>query len=158
MTTAYREADLRDLPAICALGQVVNLLHHEAWPSIFAPPSDPSRDAAHWERSIGQPGATTFVAEHAGEVIAFATVTVVDESNPRLQPMRYAHVGSIGVALDFRGQGIGKQLMVLAEQWAVGRGAKDVRLNVWTFNDSALAFYQELGYEVRALFLGRRLA
>ncbi len=158
MNTTYREADLRDLPAICALGQVVNLLHHHVWPSIFAGPSDPARDAAHWRQSIGQPNATTFVAEHAGELVAFATVMVVDESNPRLQPMRYAHVGSICVAEVFRGQGLGKQLMALADQWAIGRGARDMRLNVWAFNEAALAFYRELGYDVRAVFLGRPLA
>jgi ribosomal protein S18 acetylase RimI-like enzyme len=155
--SAYREAELHDLPGVCALGEVVNLLHHDAWPSIFAPRSDPSRDAPHWRRSIGQPHATTFVAEHSGELMAFITVMLVDESNSRLQPMRYAHVGSVCVAEPFRGRGIGKQLMSLAEQWAAGRGARDMRLNVWAFNESALAFYEELGYEVRSLFLGKPL-
>ena len=47
--------------------------------------------------------------------------------------------------------------MQLAEEWAAGRGAIDVRLNVWAFNQSALALYKELGYEVRSLFLGKAL-
>ena len=157
MISTYREAELRDLPAICALGQVVNLLHHDTWPSIFAPQSDPLRDASHWRQSIDQPNATTFVAEHSGELIAFVTVMLVDESKSLLQPMRYAHVGSVCVAKPFRGKGMGKQLMSLAEHWAVGRGAEDMRLNVWAFNESALAFYRDLGYQVRSLFLGKRL-
>jgi ribosomal protein S18 acetylase RimI-like enzyme len=157
MVSAYREAEARDLPAICALGQVVNLLHHEAWPSIFAPQSDPSRDESHWRQSIGQSNATTFLAEYSGEPIAFVTVMLADESNSLLQPMRYARIGSVCVAQAFRGKGVGRELMSLAERWALARGAKDMRLKVWSFNEPALAFYQELGFQVRSLLLGRPL-
>ena len=157
MVTAYREAETQDLPVICALGQVVNLLHHTAWPEIFAPSSDPMRDAQHWSQSIAKANATTFVAERSGELVAFVTVMVVDESNSLLQPVRYARVGSVCVVETFRGQGIGRKLMSLAEQWSVGRGAKDMRLNVWCFNEPALALYRELGYEVRSHALGKPL-
>jgi GNAT superfamily N-acetyltransferase len=158
MVSAYREAELRDLPAVCALGQVVNLLHYEAWPSIFAPPSEPLRDESHWRQSIGQPNATTFVAEHSVDLIAFVTVMLAEESNPLLQSMCYTRIGSVCVAKPFRGKGVGKQLMSLAEQWGASRGAKDMRLNVWSFNESALAFYQELGYQVRSVLMGKPLS
>ena len=157
MGDVVREAHLADLPAICALGQVVNLLHHEAWPQIFAGPSEPRRDEAHWRLSIAADSATTFVVERSGELVAFATVAVIDESLSLLQPLRYAKVGSVCVAEPLRGQGIGKQLMAQAEQWACARGAVDLRLNVWAFNEAALRFYTELGYEVRSQFLGKPL-
>lgn len=158
MLCAYREAEAHDLPAICALGQVVNLLHHTAWPDIFAPPSDPMRDAKHWQSSIGMPNSTTFVAALAGDIVAFVTVALVEESHSLLQPMRYARIGSVAVAEAHRGKGIGKHLMALAEEWAVRRGARDMRLNVWSFNERALAFYDELGYQTRSLSLGKPLA
>ena len=62
----HREATEADLSAISALGMQVNLLHHEAFPQLFAGPADPERDAAHWAMSIAQPMATTFLAEHVG--------------------------------------------------------------------------------------------
>lgn len=157
MSNEYREARLHDLPAICELGQVVNLLHHEAWPAIFAPPSDALRDEAHWRRGIGHADAVTFVAEQAGNLVAFITVMLVDESNSLLQPGRYARIGSICVDEAFRGRGVGKRLMVLAEEWSASRGASDMRLNVWSFNQRALSFYDELGYQVRAHSLGKAL-
>jgi hypothetical protein len=95
MHSAIREATTADLPTICRLGQSVNLLHHEAWPEVFAPPSDPRRDEAHWQQSIGRPNATTFVAVHEGEVVAFVTIALVDETNSLMQPLRFARVGSI---------------------------------------------------------------
>lgn len=104
-----REATPEDLPAICALGEAVNALHHEVWPQVFAEPGDPLRHAAHWRQSIAAEQATVFVVEQA------------------------------------------------AEAWARQRGAPDIRLNVWAFNQRALALYEELGYEVRSQVLGKRL-
>jgi GNAT superfamily N-acetyltransferase len=155
MTSAIREATPEDLSAICVLGQEVNLLHHEAWPQVFAAPSDPSHDAPHWQQSIANPNATTFVAEHSGRVIAFITVFFVTESGPLLRPTPFARVGSVCVAAHQRGGGIGRALMAQAERWAIERGASDIRLNVWAFNQAALRFYEELGYGVRFHSLGK---
>ena len=158
MALVLREATAEDLPAICVLGQEVNLLHHEAWPQVFAPPSEPGRDAAHWQQSIAKPDAAAFVAEQSGQVIAFITVSLVAESNPLLQPMLVARVGSVCVSAQFRRGGIGRSLMARVEQWAHERGASDIRLNVWAFNAEALRFYEELGYAVRSHFLGKVLS
>jgi GNAT superfamily N-acetyltransferase len=158
MLPAICEATAEDLSAICLLGQEVNLLHHEAWPQIFAAPSDPTRDAPHWQQSIANPNATTFVVEHASQIIAFITVFLVTESGPLLQPVPFARVGSICVGARHRGRGIGKALMAQAERWALERGASDMRLNVWAFNQAALRFYEELGYGVRLHSPGKALS
>jgi GNAT superfamily N-acetyltransferase len=44
-----------------------------------------------------------------------------------------------------------------AERWAIERGATDLRLNVWAFNQVALQMYGELGYEIRSTSLGKRV-
>ena len=154
----YREATNSDISAICVLGQVVNLLHHEAWPQIFSPASDPQRDALYWSKSIETENSTTFVAEKAGEIVGFVSVSVTAENLSLLQPMCFARVGSVCVAEAFRGQGIGRELMAQVELWAAANGAADVRLSVWAFNQPALRLYEELGYEVRSLYLGKELS
>lgn len=156
-TITYRQALVADLPAICALGQVVNLLHHEAKPEIFAPPSPPDRDVEHWRNSAFSPDTIAFVAEGSGGVIAFVTAGVVRESHSLLQPLLFARVGSVCVAQAWRSRGIGKELMRMVERWAAAQGASDIRLNVWSFNESARRLYEELGYEVRSLFMGKWL-
>jgi len=153
----YREAMREDLPSICRLGEDVNALHHAAWPRIFAEAGDPMRHAAQWEQSIGAERSTAFVAEHEGQVIGFVTVFIAQDPNPLLQPTQYGRVGSIGVAPQCWGQGVGTGLMQLAEQWARQRGALDIRLHVWAFNERALRLYAELGYEVRSHVLGKQL-
>jgi uncharacterized protein YndB with AHSA1/START domain/GNAT superfamily N-acetyltransferase len=152
-----REAAPDDLAAVCRLGAEVNLLHHEAWPDIFAGPGDPMRQAAHWQRSIGADDATTFVAERGAQVVGFVTVFVVRDASPLLQPEAYARVGTVCVDGPHRGAGIGHALMQQAEAWAMQRGLTDLRLHVWHFNQRALHLYDELGYEVRSHVLGKRL-
>jgi GNAT superfamily N-acetyltransferase len=158
MTIEIREATPDDLHAICVLGQEVNRLHHDAWPQVFAPPSDPRHDASHWQQSVAKPDATAFVGEQAGQIVAFITVSLVAESNPLLQPMQVARVGSVCVSASLRRHGIGRSLMARVEQWAHERGAGDIRLNVWAFNAEALRFYEELGYAVRSHGMGKVLS
>jgi GNAT superfamily N-acetyltransferase len=155
MTMLIREATAQDLHAICLLGQEVNRLHHDAWPRIFAPPTQPAHDASHWQQSIAKPDATTFVAEQSGEVVAFITVSLAVESNPLLQPMRVARIGSVCVTASVRRHGIGRALMARVEQWAHERAAADIWLNVWAFNAEALRFYESLGYAVRSHGMGK---
>ena len=97
------------------------------------------------------------VAEGPSELVGFVTVSVVTENHSLMQPTRYAKVGSICVQESERGKGVGGRLMAQAEGWALEQGAVDVRLNVWAFNQPALALYKELGYEVRSLSLGKAL-
>ncbi|OTP76485.1 hypothetical protein PAMC26577_10475 [Caballeronia sordidicola] len=47
--------------------------------------------------------------------------------------------------------------MKIAEGWALEHGAADMRLAVWEFNQQAVDFYQELGYEIRAFEMGKRV-
>ncbi|MCI2245172.1 GNAT family N-acetyltransferase [Xanthomonas sp. PPL568] len=154
----YREAMESDLRAICALGEEVNALHHEAFPHVFAGAGDADRDAAHWNSSIGRDDATTFVAETQGVLVGFVTVGMVTESHSLLQPMRFGRVGSVGITGRHRGQGIGPALMQRAHDWVALRGGVEMRLNVWAFNTHALHVYEELGYEVRSLTLVKPLA
>jgi len=153
----YRQATESDLSAICALGEEVNAIHHRAFPQIFAGAGEIDRDAAHWMASIGQLDATTFVAEESGSLVGFVNVSIVTESHSLLQPMRFGQVGSVGITEHKRGQGIGRELMALAQDWVSRRGGVEVRLNVWAFNSHALHVYKELGYEIHSFFLVKRL-
>ena len=158
MAVQYRVASEDDLPSICALGEEVNALHHKAWPHVFASPGAAERDREWWAQSIGQEGATTLVAESQGKVIAFVTVSVHDETHSLFQRSRYARIGSVSVTRDERGKGVGRRVMALAEQWALEHGARDLRLNVWAFNEHALHVYSELGFVQRSINFGKQLA
>ncbi|GGM08530.1 GNAT family N-acetyltransferase [Pseudomonas asuensis] len=153
----YREATIDDIAGISRLGHLLNDMHHQAWPQIFASAEEVQRDETNWRRSIGAANATTFVAEEGGELVGFVSVYLISETHTFFNPIRYAHVGSICVDASHRGEGIGRTLMTLAEQWAQEKGAVDMRLTVWAFNEGAQRLYEELGYGVRSVSMGKTL-
>lgn len=51
----------------------------------------------------------------------------------------------------FRGRGLGRQAMLLAEAEARAHGAVELGLNVFGHNEVAIALYRSLGYEVSAM-------
>ena len=152
----YRQASESDLAQICALGLEVNNLHHTARPDVYAgDTTDPLRDQLHWLTRIAGEQHCTFLAERDGTAIGFITIRMEQQAGSLLQPLCYGRVGTVGVAGASRGQGVGRKLMQLAETWAVAQGALDLRLTVWAFNTDAMRLYQELGYEVRAVEMGK---
>ncbi|PLK49568.1 GNAT family N-acetyltransferase [Uliginosibacterium sp. TH139] len=154
---SYRQASIADIPSICALGNEVNEIHHRVWPQIFAPAGEAARDQAFWAKGIGAPEAETFVAERDDQVIGFVSVSMFQESGSLMQPMRYGRIGSVSVASEHRGKGVGRALMARAEEWAAKHGAIDMRLHAWAFNERAIALYEEQGYAIRSHFLGKPL-
>jgi len=57
----------------------------------------------------------------------------------------------------FRGQGVGRQTMLLAETEARARGAIELGLNVFAHNEVAAGLYRSLGYEVMAMQMRKPL-
>lgn len=153
----YRSATIKDLPAICTLGEEVNAIHHAAHPQVFAAAGAQDRDQAHWAASLGREDARVFVAELDGQIVGFVNVVLVNETHSLLQAMRFGRVGSVSVTEAARGRGIGKQLMRLVHDFVAEQGGHEVRLTVWAFNEAAQRLYQELGYETRSLNLARRV-
>jgi len=79
-----------------------------------------------------------YVALHDGRVVGFVLLV-----------MRGAFVGyirSIAVHSEWRGRGLGRQLVWFAEQ-RVHRESPNVFLCVSSFNERARALYEQLGYE-----------
>ena len=46
-----------------------------------------------------------------------------------------------------KGKGYGKLLMQEVKQIAKQKGISRIELNVWTFNEDAVKFYEKLGFE-----------
>jgi ribosomal protein S18 acetylase RimI-like enzyme len=77
---------------------------------------------------------------------------------PIFVPRRYAVVDGLAVTAAFQHQGVGRLLMDAAHSWAAARGAGAIELNVYAFNETAIAFYRSLGYEIYSVRMSRALA
>ena len=68
-----------------------------------------------------------------------------------------AHILNLFVVDDFRGRGIGTQLMAKAEEWARQRKLKRIGLSVAVHNTDALGLYQKLKYTTETLRLFKKI-
>lgn len=62
----------------------------------------------------------------------------------------YRHMAELGMSVrkDFRGEGIGSELMQAAKDWAHAFGVEKLCLNVVPDNSRAIAFYDKAGFEL----------
>lgn len=74
-----------------------------------------------------------------------------------LDPVTYAHVNNLIVLPDHRHQGVGTKLLQDAAQRAQNAGAKTYLLHVEIANDSALRFYQSMGFKTVANLMAAQL-
>ena len=145
---AIRQAAAKDYDALCAIIDQVDTLHRDRMPHIFQKPPGPVRDREYILGLLADDNVGLFVAEIEGQVAGFVHALVRDTPPwPVLVPRRRAFIDSLAVGQQFRRRGIGRALMNQAHKWAMAKGAVDVELNVFEFNQPALAFYRALGYE-----------
>ena len=99
------------------------------------------------ENIFNNDDAQIFLAEIEGKPVGLIEVYVrQDEDNPCIVPHKYMLLQSLMVLEGFRQNGIGKQLVKSAKEWAKRKGATEIRLEVWNFNSEARHFYKKLGF------------
>lgn len=87
------------------------------------------------------------VAERDGVICGFACIQIVDKpENPFMNARRYIDVDEFGVDERFRRQGVATELIGFIREDAKRRGIDKVELNMWEFNEGALAFYEAVGF------------
>ena len=77
-----------------------------------------------------------------------------------LGPMKDAsiwYVWDIAVHEAFRGRGIGRATMALAEEFARSQGATMMQLNVFAYNEPAIGLYGSMGYTVTSMHMQKPL-
>jgi ribosomal protein S18 acetylase RimI-like enzyme len=148
---------LDDLGRLCALYAAGDALHRSAHPEFFREVAEPSRREEISE-ILSRPDTALIVAEQDSHVVGCLHVFI---RRARIQSVhRPRHVGVIDnlvVAESERRQGHGAILMDAAHAWLIERGVREAELNVYRFNEPALAFYEHEGYQPLFTRLWRRL-
>ena len=144
-----RFAETNDYEDLCALSEQGDRLHREQLPHLFHKPEGPVREWEYIQKLLEDTTTALLVAEWGDKLVGYVNVMLLQSSsNPLLKPRHYAVVDNLIVDEGHRRQGVGSALMERAEAWAKEKGAESVELNVYHFNETAQALYQQLGYEV----------
>ena len=122
----------------------VHTLHQANRPDIYRKTDDPHEImlcAVRDGKILGL--ARTVMRENAGDAVTLSRVRAVMEE--------------LAVLPQAQGMGIGTALLYASEAEAKRRGAESLELMVWSFNKSAMRFYESAGMTVRSLVMEKKL-
>jgi ribosomal protein S18 acetylase RimI-like enzyme len=148
-----RPAKIEDLPAVAHLYVVLKNHHRELQP--FNPRYQVEdrewREIAR--RALLDEDVTLLVAERDGAVRGFVKLSIAEK------PWGLScEMDTLVVDEGWRRRGIGKELLVAAEDHAVEIGARGLRADVLVSNEGGRAFYEREGYSLLAVRYGKSIA
>lgn len=151
-----REIELRDVKQVAKIMDQVQKLHCENRPDIFRKRSIDELEKQVIE-AINRNENIIIVAENDSEEIVGILnykIRIIEEgSRPNLKPNSILSISELGVEENWRGKGIGKQLMSEAEKIKRTLGCERIELNCWSFNERAMGFYASCGMKIQRVFL-----
>ena len=141
-----RKARMEDRLGIERLLKEVNNLHQKLRPDIFIYNAI-KYNAEKFNALISNGATPIFVAvDEDGNVLGHLFCQVRDHADVAVyKDFKTLFIDDLCVAESAHRQGIGKSLFDFALKYARQNGCYDVTLNVWSGNDSALAFYEKMG-------------
>lgn len=94
---------------------------------------------------ISGPESSVIVARRKDRIAAFAIMHFGDET---------AHLNLLAVAIAYRRQGLGRQLIDWLSATAIEAGVFRINLELRTQNSAACSFYERLGFERKGVIQG----
>ena len=148
MEISVRKATAEDYNSLGELFDEIDGLHRDNLPQLFQKPGGTAREQDYYLGLVTDENVALFVSEAGGKLVGFVHAILREPpAFPVFVPRRYAIVDGIVVKSGFQNQGIGKILMDKMQDWAIARGATSIELNVYEFNETAISFYERLGYQ-----------
>ncbi len=147
MPISIRAALESDYEAVNTLFTEELAYHIKLKPDIFQM-ADPVMTKAWYADELAKENTSMLIAEENQAVVGLIAIFVRNNpEDPIFKTRRYTHIEDVIVARTHRGRGIGRRLMVAAQEWAVTQSATAIDLWVWEENDAAIGFYNHLGYK-----------
>ena len=142
----------KDFDSVNVLRKEVNDLHVMGEPKIFKGFTKPMQE--YLKEYFIDPNKVLLVYEENGIIYGYAMLEIVEKpERPHAFKSKFLHIEELGVAKNFRGKGIGKQLMEKIREIAKEKALAEIQLDAWAFNQSALAFYDKAGFETYRKYL-----
>lgn len=141
-----RFAVREDLGRVNELREQVNRVHVEGKPEFFRDNFGEPLNK-HIYEMWQQDNRDILVVERNHRICGFACVEYVYKPENLYQKARkYYHIDEFGVDEKMRRQGVGTELFHRIRLEAEKRGFTRIELDMWEFNETALKFYESIGF------------
>ncbi|MBR3032422.1 MAG: GNAT family N-acetyltransferase [Clostridiales bacterium] len=136
-----------ELIRINEMRKQVNDVHVEGKPEVFKPGF--SEELQNFIYYIWQdPEQDIVVADKDGELCGFAIVHhIYKPENPFMYVRDFLDIDEFCVDEHHRREGVATALIDFIKKYAKEKGYHRIELNMWEFNEGALAFYEAAGFE-----------
>lgn len=154
---SVRFAAYEELARVNELRKQVNDLHVNGRPDIFrAGFPDELRDFIY--TFFGDPLYRIVVAERGGVICGYALLHRIDvQETPFKRPRVYLDIDEFGVDAAYRRQGVASEMIAFIREYAKNEGYDRLELNMWEFNQGALAFYEAAGFATYRRYMEMKL-
>ena len=126
------------------------------------PECSPARQWLEIQQFAGSqnPGVLVVAERENGRLCGFAEVSIRAEHVDGTSSVPVAYLEAWHVEPEFRGQGIGRQLLKAVEEWAVGRGLSELASDAELQNKSGIEAHVSCGFTetCRAIHFVKRIA
>ena len=148
-----RFATCEDVPGILALLQQVGRVHHRGRPDLFRANAQ-KYGASQVIQMLDASTSPIFVAVEDDQVLGYCFCQVKSVSlDPVFCDRTELYIDDLCVDEACRRQGIAKALYGEVLRYAKNRKCHHLTLNVWSFNESAMAFYRSCGLQPQRVFM-----
>ena len=142
-----RLAKENELERVNELRMQVNALHVAGKPDVFKPGFH--EELRNYIYAIWKdPEQFIVVAEKDECVCGFAVLHHINRpENPFMKERDFLDIDEFCVDEEFRRQGIASAMIAYIRKFAKEKGFHRIELNMWEFNQDALAFYEAAGFQ-----------
>lgn len=142
-----RSAKREELEAVNKIRKQVNDIHVNGRSDIFREDGWQFIEPFIYSR-FDEENSDVIVAAIEDEIVGFAVVQYITRSeSPFGKARKYFHIEEFGVDEEFRRKGIATSIIDFAKIEAKKNGFVRIELDMWEFNDGALAFYESVGFK-----------
>lgn len=142
-----RFAKESELDRVNELRKQVNDIHVEEKPDVFKPGF--GQELRNFVNVIwNDPEQEIVVAEDDGVICGFAVLHHINKpENPFMKERDFIDIDEFCVDKDHRRKGAASEMVSFIKEFAREKGFKRIELNMWEFNQDALAFYETAGFK-----------
>jgi diamine N-acetyltransferase len=146
MSIVVRRATTADSELVSSLNADVQGLHAAALPWRFKPPGPGTFQPADAEALLRKPEHYVFIAEAGSVPAGYAHAEIVRRVETAFHfAHAMIHLHAISVRPEHRRQGVGNALLVAMRAAGKEEGITLLTADVWTFNETARAFFRRHG-------------
>lgn len=145
--TEVRRARENELERVNELRMQVNALHVAGKPEVFKP-GFPEELRNYIYAIHKDPEQFIEVAVKDGTICGFAVLHHINRpENPFMKERDFLDIDEFCVDEAFRRQGVASEMIAFIREFAKEKGFHRIELNMWEFNQDALAFYEAAGFQ-----------